>query len=315
MYKYKGKFSRHYAALPWARVVVSSATIAERLRGEGVDAKFVPKGYNQELLRNLDQDRSIKLGFVGNIEHDTYQKRKELLQHACDSLGFSIKKTNSGEDYLKALSNNKVFIIDACDIEQTNSALCDERSIENMALLYAQLPVTCDVIAYPLLKESLILANEQVVDEKEWQQGLIKQRRWWQKKFIDKKVFRDCTAFICKSNYSRFLVAKRGIYTDEMAQALSNPDALIENGYLLKSGNTATVARVEIAGKTYVLKRYKIKKRVHSILRGLRWSRAAVSWLNGLLLEMLGIPTAKSYAYALIEERWGGNETSFLYIV
>ncbi len=39
------------------------------------------------------------------------------------------------------------------------------------------------------------------------------------------------------------------------------------------------------------------------MIRGLRWSRAAVSWRNGLLLEMLGIPTAKSYA--LIEERWG----------
>nr|HIL75009.1 glycosyltransferase family 1 protein [Rhodospirillales bacterium] len=134
--KYKGKFSRHYSALPWARVVVSGATLAERLSREGVDAKFVPKGYNQELLRNMNQGRPIKLGFVGNIEHDTYRKRKELLQQAIDSLGLIIKKTNSGEDYLIALNKIRFFI--SADIGFS----------ENMVKNFEAMACGCLLIAY-----------------------------------------------------------------------------------------------------------------------------------------------------------------------
>lgn len=201
-------------------------------------------------------------------------------------------------------SKGNVYIIDAGDITQLSQPLNKENSLQNIALLYAQLPVTHDVIAYQSLKK--VMLDEGFVDvpnEKEWQQSLIRQRRWRQKKFIDKKVFRDCTAYHCEQSSSRFLVAKREFFTDEVAQALKNPDALIEQGTLLKDGNTATVARVDIAGETYVLKRYNIKKRMRSFIRGFMWSRAAVSWRNGLLLEMLGIPTAQSYV--MIEERYG----------
>ena len=223
------------------------------------------------------------------------------LMLACHKAGFDIKDQHLGNFLLR---KNQVFIIDAGDIKQLSSSLNNKRSINNIALLYAQFPVTKDDVAYQILVNLLTNLNQSILlDEKRWQQLLLKQRRWRQKRFIDKKVFRECTAYICKSNSSRFLVAKRDGYTKELEIALSNPDALIENGLLLKDGKTATVALVEISDQTYVLKRYNIKKPIHSIIRGLKWSRAAVSWRNGLLLEMLGIPTATSYA--LIEERWG----------
>lgn len=223
------------------------------------------------------------------------------LMLACHKAGFDIKDPHLN-NFL--LCNNRVFIIDAGDIKQLSSPLNNKQSIENMALLYAQFPVTWDIVAYQTLESSLKHLNQRaMLDEKPWQQLLLKQRRWRKKRFIDKKVFRECTAYICNSNSARFLVAKRDVYTKEFELALSNPDALIENGLLLKDGKTATVARIDISGQTYVLKRYNIKKPIHAIIRGLKWSRAAVSWRNGLLLEMLGIPTAKSYA--LIEERWG----------
>ena len=219
----------------------------------------------------------------------------------CHKAGFDIKDPHL-DNFL--LRENQVFIIDAGDIKQLSSSLNNELSIENMALLYAQFPVIRDVDAYQIIENKLKHLNQSaLLDEKRWQQLLLKQRRWRQKRFIDKKVFRECTEYICKSENSRFLVAKRDVYSKEFEIALSNPDSLIENGLLLKDGRTATVARVEIAGQAYVLKRYNIKKPIHAIIRGLKWSRAAVSWKNGLLLEMLGIPTATSYA--LIEERWG----------
>lgn len=223
------------------------------------------------------------------------------LMLACHKAGLEINDPHL-DNFL--LRENQVFIIDAGDIKQLPSPLNSKRSIDNMALLYAQLPVTWDAVAYQTLMGSLTHLNQStLLGEKRWQQLLLKQRRWRMKRFIDKKVFRECTSYICQSNNSRLLVAKRDVFTKEFETALSNPDTLIKNGLLLKDGKTATVSRVEISGQTYVLKRYNIKKPIHAIIRGLKWSRAAVSWRNGLLLEMLGIPTAMSYV--LIEERWG----------
>ncbi|MGB0237202.1 MAG: lipopolysaccharide kinase InaA family protein [Cycloclasticus sp.] len=216
----------------------------------------------------------------------------------CHQAGFEIKDPHLG-NFL--ISKGDVFIIDAGDIQLLKTPLNPQASINNLALLYAQLPVTFDEIAFGVLTKRL--GNKLNINEKSWQTLLIKQRRWRQKRFIDKKVFRECTAYVCNKNSHRFLVAKRGFFTEDVAKALENPDALIEQGHLLKNGQTATVARVDIAGKQYVLKRYNIKKKVRSILKALMWSRAAISWRNGLLLEMLGIPTAKSYAF--IEERVG----------
>ena len=218
----------------------------------------------------------------------------------CHKAGFQIKDPHL-DNFL--LRENQVFIIDAGDIKQLPSPLNSKRSIDNMALLYAQLPVTWDTVAYQILVGSVTHSTQTILlDEKHWQHLLLKQRRWRQKKFIDKKVFRECSEYISQTDHSQFLVAKRNFYSDDMKDALGAPDRLIEQGYLLKDGNTATVALVEIAGQKYVLKRYNIKKPIHAFLKGLRWSRAAISWRNGLLFEMLGIPTAKPYV--LIEERW-----------
>lgn len=219
----------------------------------------------------------------------------------CQRAGFEIKDPHL-DNFL--LSNGRISLIDAGDIQLTAGPLEQSKAMANMALLYAQLPVDLDHIAYRVLQK--ILKDQslwQGLEQTAWQQLLIKQRRWRIKKFIEKKVFRNCTAFICQKTASRFLVAKRELYTEQMTVALQNPDALISEGHLLKNGNTATVARVDIAGQPYVLKRYNIKKPVHALIRSFIWSRAAVSWRNGLILEMLGIPTAKSYA--LIEDRWG----------
>lgn len=219
----------------------------------------------------------------------------------CQRAGFKIKDPHL-DNFL--LSNGRISLIDAGDIQLTAGPLEQIKAMVNMALLYAQLPVALDDIAYRVLQKIL---NDQSIwqglEQTAWQQHLIKQRRWRIKKFIDKKVFRNCTPYICQQTASRFLVAKRHFYTEEIEQALKTPDQLIEAGQLLKDGRTATVARIEIQGKPYVLKRYNIKKPLNVLIRSLMWSRAAISWRNGLILEMLGIPTAKSYA--LIEERWG----------
>lgn len=259
------------------------------------------EGVSVLLIEYIEDSKSL-LDWMGDkpsvAEFEAIFSSVTELALACHQAGFEIKDPHLG-NFL--ISNDKVFIIDGGDINLLSAPLNGQVSINNLALLYAQLPVTFDVIAFGILTKRL--AKKQNINEKNWQALLIKKRRWRQKRFIDKKVFRECSAYICKKNSTRFLVAKRSFFTEDIARALETPDALINQSHLLKDGQTATVARVEIAGKKYVLKRYNIKKKVRSILKALMWSRAAISWKNALLLEMLGIPTAKSYAF--IEERSG----------
>lgn len=108
--KYEGRFSAHYRRLPSARVLSSGFQIAERLRGEGVDAVFVPKGYDQALLRNLGLPRDIELGFVGSMKSGAYRDRKAMLEEVAQREPLIATRTESGEDYLRTLNRIRFFV-------------------------------------------------------------------------------------------------------------------------------------------------------------------------------------------------------------
>ena len=106
--KYTGKFSAHYRQLPWARVISSGYMVSERLRQEGFDAVFVPKGYDEQLLTDQGRERDIELAFVGSTGSVAYSGRKALL----DELGQvenlvvtrTFNPTRSGVEPLRQMS-------------------------------------------------------------------------------------------------------------------------------------------------------------------------------------------------------------------
>ncbi|MDT3721475.1 glycosyltransferase [Pseudomonas oryzihabitans] len=108
--KYTGKFSRYYRAMPHVRVLVSGAGVARRLREEGVDAVFVPKGYDDSRLRDLGLARDIELGFVGSLGSVAYSGRKQLLEDLAKVEPLLITKTRSGEEYLQTLNRIRFFV-------------------------------------------------------------------------------------------------------------------------------------------------------------------------------------------------------------
>lgn len=108
--KYEGKFSAHYRRLPSARVLSSGFQVAERLRGEGVDAVFVPKGYDQTLLRNLGLTRDIELGFVGSVKSGAYRDRRAMLDEIARREPLIAVRTESGDDYLRTLNRIRYFV-------------------------------------------------------------------------------------------------------------------------------------------------------------------------------------------------------------
>jgi len=112
--KYQGKFSRHYRALPWARVLSSGVSVSRRLREEGVDCVFVPKGYDETRLHNLGKPRDIELAFVGSTGHRVYQGRKHFLDELAQKEPLQVVRTASGEEYLAMLNRIRFFV--SCDM-------------------------------------------------------------------------------------------------------------------------------------------------------------------------------------------------------
>ena len=108
--KYTGKFSAHYRRLPWARIISSGFVVTERLRGEGFDAVFVPKGYDQTQLEDQGRDRDIELAFVGSTNSVAYSGRKALLDELADVEPLVVTRTKSGEEYRDTLNRIRFFV-------------------------------------------------------------------------------------------------------------------------------------------------------------------------------------------------------------
>lgn len=108
--KYTGKFSAHYRRLPWARVISSGFVVASRLREEGFDAVFVPKGYDQTLLQDQGRERDIELAFVGSTNSVAYSGRKALLDELAGVEPLVVTRTHSGDEYRDTLNRIRFFV-------------------------------------------------------------------------------------------------------------------------------------------------------------------------------------------------------------
>lgn len=108
--KYTGKFSAHYRQLPWARVISSGFMVSQRLREEGFDAVFVPKGYDQTLLQDLGRERDIELAFVGSTNSVAYSGRKALLDELGSVEPLVVTRTKSGDEYRDTLNRIRFFV-------------------------------------------------------------------------------------------------------------------------------------------------------------------------------------------------------------
>ncbi|WP_213940056.1 glycosyltransferase [Pseudomonas sp. dw_612] len=108
--KYQHVYSRLYSRLPSARVLVSGAVVARRMQAENIDAVFVSKGYDEQMLRNLDGPRDIPIGFLGSLKSTEYAQRKAVLESLSRRTGMLVTRTKSGAEYLETLNRIRVFV-------------------------------------------------------------------------------------------------------------------------------------------------------------------------------------------------------------
>lgn len=200
------------------------------------------------------------------------------------------------------VAENKIYTLDGDGVRQFADLLV-QRARKNLAELISKFDVLEQEAWLPKLLETyneacawhLPITIEQIAP-------LANQHRLKVTcHYADKKVFRNCTDVsvgVAKGQYPCGFQAWSNAF--DLPKNL-DLDALLESGARLKSGNTCTVGLSEINGVQVAIKRYNIKGLAHALGRGLRPSRAAISWANAHRLKLLGIATAAPIA--LLEAR------------
>lgn len=204
-----------------------------------------------------------------------------------------------------------LYLIDGAGIkaETPGQQLSRQRVLENLGVFFAQLPKRLE----PFIEEALvhyILANaEHALPLEALQKQVDKVRNWRLKDYLD-KAGRECTLFSVERSLSGLRAIRRG-EVEALLPVLEKADVLIDQGHLYKTGGAASVARIEVGGRTLVLKRYNIKNTAHWFKRFWRPSRAWHSWIEGHRLEFLDIATPRPLA--VLEQRvMGLRSTAYL---
>ena len=96
--KYQRVYSRLYSRLPSSRALVSGAVVARRMQAENIDAVFVSKGYDEQMLHNTGHVRDIPAGFLGSLKSTEYTQRKALLESLARRTGMLVTRTKSGAE-------------------------------------------------------------------------------------------------------------------------------------------------------------------------------------------------------------------------
>jgi tRNA A-37 threonylcarbamoyl transferase component Bud32 len=203
------------------------------------------------------------------------------------------------------LCDGEIHTIDGGGIlQKERGALPEPVSIGNLALFFAQFLARHDGLI-PQAFAKYQRDRQWPVDDSRLNRLLreVTRCREIRKRNYIGKAFRDCTRFVCRSSFRRFVVCERRAYDDEMKDLIAHPDRHMASGTSLKDGNSATVTMVKLEDRVLVIKRYNVKSILHRLRRAFRKSRAWVSWQNAYRLEFLGIPALKPVA--LIEERVG----------
>ncbi len=203
--------------------------------------------------------------------------------------------------------DEKYFLIDLASIKcpQENEQPDKNESLANLALLIAQ---------FKGLQQHYLRQNIQgYYQQRGWPFDQSEQNRIelaidkaWLKRKVNyiSKCFRSCTMTRYNKTFSYEYGFRDAFIKATGADFIDNIEGLMSQGEMLKDGNSATVVRVNYAGIDLVIKRYNIKSFWHFIKRCFRPSRAAVSWRNANLLELIGVATPAPFGF--FEKRFLG---------
>jgi len=101
------------------------------------------------------------------------------------------------------------------------------------------------------------------------------------------------------------IIHEEGAPPELVQGMMSDVDALVARGEMLKAGKRCTVVRLwSLEGGEWTARRYNMKGRGHTAVHWLLRSRAGWSWRNAMLLDRVGLATPEPLLWA--EERMLG---------
>ena len=196
------------------------------------------------------------------------------------------------------LHDGRLYLLDGAAVRRSAirlKILFRFKARRNLALFFAQFPAFMDEVDSSSLSDLLAVYQAESgmgFLHASFQKHVDAARRRRLRRY-ERKLFRSTSAHRAIRRRDGFLVYRRDLDSPGLHELAENPDRAINEGRILKRGNTSTVAEVTLDGAAYVLKRYNIKNFRHGLRLLLRPSRARRSWRNGLLLGMLGIATPR----------------------
>ena len=204
------------------------------------------------------------------------------------------------------VQNDTLKVIDGGDVsvEKIGSEVPKHVAMDNLALLFGQLIPHYDqhipslLQVYTDLREWLpneIRLADLLDRVQRWRQGRLKK--------VMKKVQRNSTDFaVYEDDFSKGMF-KRQFDSESLRMLLGNPEYVMKDSYVIKNGNTATVAIAELDGIPIVIKRYNIRTTTQQVRWSVQKSRACRSWEGGLLLNFWGLHSPNPIAYI---DQWKG---------
>lgn len=108
--KWQGHFVRFYKQLPGVRVISTGFVVTQHLRAAGVDAHFIPKGFDPARMQLQDCKRDIQLGFIGRLGSAAYAARRTLLEAIAAVEPLQIMRTYSADEYVQTLNRIHIFV-------------------------------------------------------------------------------------------------------------------------------------------------------------------------------------------------------------
>lgn len=292
----RGRWEQHLERETNGIASVVAADIATpRLLATGVSTD---NGTGVLLLQYIDNSASVGQRWenAGEADRDVLLHRVVALIAECHNKGL-LQRDIHLDNFL--LRDDQLYLLDTAAVErieaEAESAGIDSvRSLQNLALFFAQFPVRNDPCVQSLYEfYRTRRPGADISADPGMFAALLRQNRQARLKVVLDKLYRETSAHICTRQWGRFVVYRRELESAALREFMADPDSAIAQGRLLKKGNSSTVALIRIGGQNCVVKRYNIKGIGHGLSRMLRPSRAWVSWRNSHMLEMLGIATPR----------------------
>jgi tRNA A-37 threonylcarbamoyl transferase component Bud32 len=233
-----------------------------------------------------------------NIEEVTPLMKHITLELATQHVLGIVQKDLHLKNFL--ITKRKIYTLDGGSIDWQEDILSKEDSIKHLALFFSQLGVGTEKLQQYLF-DVYVKARSWIVrpaDCELLQKSLEKYNKSRWIRYL-KKIFRNSSSFAKIETTRQMIMYDREYVSDEFLNFLKNPDVIFihPDTQMLKPGRSSTVVKVNIGGKTLVVKRYNMKSVGHWLRRCLRVTRAATSWRLAHRLQLFGVPTAKPVAF------------------